>query len=175
MPATLSNRSAGHRLVSVAKLQTLIAFLGEKPQSNWWPTEFMTARGLQFLNFNFPRTSLSAALTATAVAARSLHDQRIGEGNTYHLFRLPHGLTQDIHRLVAGDGQIGLRELIPDRDTALAALAALADNDAFQATGPVRVAGLGQFLHQPTLRRMAACYHHAFSNAEQVFPYVTTP
>ena len=78
-------------------LRALVGFLGEKPQFNWWDTNFLSETGLKFLGITFPRSSLAAGINSVTAAARRVHDGRIGKKGVYHLFRLPLGIEQIIH------------------------------------------------------------------------------
>jgi hypothetical protein len=78
-------------------LRTLIGYLGEKSQYNWWDTNFLSPFGLQYLAINFPRSSFVAGMTSVSEAARRLHDSRIGKGGVYHLFRLPLAVEENLH------------------------------------------------------------------------------
>jgi len=166
-------QSAGGPLERLATLRVLVAYLGEKDQFDWWPTAFLTVTGQRFLELNFPRTLLSAGVTCVCQAAKDLHDQRIGHAGAFHLFRLPHGLEQDVHRFLATDDGRDLVGLISGREQAVAGLNALAEEEGACSEGPVRVAALGQCTHRPSLRRVAACYRDAFERGHRTFPYFT--
>ena len=88
------------RVRTLAELRILCAYLGEHAQFDWWPTAFFAPTGLKFLEYNFPRTIVSAAVHSVTHAAKQLHDQRIGTAGSYHLFRLPHDLEQDVHNVI---------------------------------------------------------------------------
>ena len=87
---------------SLARLRLLVAMLGEAAHAKWWRTEFLTAAGLRFLDRLYPRTSCAAALRATSVAARDLHDSSVGRGGVYHLFRLPGASEAPLDALARG-------------------------------------------------------------------------
>jgi hypothetical protein len=167
-----SSESLGtSRLEALASLRLLVAYLGEKDQFAWWPTSFLSATGRRFLEYNFPRTVLSAGVSSVAHAAKELHDQRIGRAGAYHLFRLPHALEQDIHALLAAESGNGFAELVSSGEQALAKLAEFAEEEDVTAQGPVRVSGLRQLTHRPSIRKAAAHYRNAFESGQQTFPY----
>lgn len=168
----LSQGTAGP-LATLVALRVLVAYLGEKDQFGWWPTSFLSATGRRFLELNFPRTLLSAGVTAASDAAKDLHDQRIGHAGAFHLFRLPHGLEQDVHRYLGAEAAGGLAGLIGGRDEAVASLGALAVEDAACSPGPLRVGTLLQLGHPASLRKLASCYRDAFAHGHQTFPYFT--
>ena len=159
------------RLEALANLRVLVAYLGEKDHFDWWPTSFLSSTGRRFLEYNFPRTVLSAGVSSVAQAAKELHDQRIGRADAFHLFRLPHALEQDVHALLATESGNGFAELVSSREQALAKLTELAEEEDVTAQGPVRVAGLRQLTHRPSIRKAAAHYRSAFEGGLQTFPY----
>ncbi|MEW8410579.1 MAG: BrxE family protein [Candidatus Thiodiazotropha sp.] len=173
MAAELSGQQKSDRLSAIVRLRVLVSYLGEKDQFDWWHTAFLSATGRRFLEFNFPRTVLSAGVGSVSEAAKEIHDERIGRSGVFHLFRLPHSLEQDVHAILTSDSKNDLMPLIKDRNSAMDALSALAEDEAKCAQGPVRVAGLGQLTHRPSIRKMAACYQHAFEQGFLSFPYFT--
>ena len=78
------------------QLRALIGFLGERNQFNWWDTQFLGKTSFGYLELNFPRTTFSSALHSVTAAAKKVHDDRIGKGFVYHLFRLPFRYEQPI-------------------------------------------------------------------------------
>jgi hypothetical protein len=169
----IAKTEADNRLQALAKLRLLVAYLGESDQYDWWRTSFLSPTGRRYLEFNFPRTVLSAGINSVSHAAKELHDRRIGRNGVFHLFRLPHGIEQDLHFLLAGDFKDELDELINGRDHALKALGELAEGEKLQSEGPTRISAIGQMTHRPSLRRLAACYLWAFESGKQTFPYFT--
>ena len=161
------------RVESIARLRVLVAYLGEKDQFTWWPTTFLSPTGRRFLAFNFPRTTLSAGVQAASHAAMHLHDERIGRQGAFHLFRLPHALEREVHTQLAGRGADAFASLLDDRDAALDALSAVAEQEMKEAVGPVRVSTVGRILYRPSIRKVAAVYHRAFTDGAPSFPYST--
>jgi len=158
---------------TLAMLRVAVAYLGEKDQFGWWPTTFLSVTGQRFLELNFPRTLLSAGVTAVTQLAKGLHDESIGQAGAFHLFRLSHGLEQEVHRLLVADSASRFVELISGREPALKFLDAVAEGEGGGGQGAVRAAGLGQLTHRPTLRKVAASYRDAFVTGYQTFPYLT--
>ena len=161
------------RLGSLATLRILVGYLGESDQCDWWRTSFLSPTGRRYLEFNFPRTVLSAGINSVSHAAKELHDRRIGRNGVFHLFRLPHAIEQDLHLLLAGDFKDELDKMIQGRDCAKKALAALAEGEKVESEGPTRISAIGQMTHRPSLRKLAACYLWAFEDGKQTFPYFT--
>ena len=83
----------------------MLAFWGERAQCNWWPTAFYEASSRLFLEPAFVKTSRLAQYHAVVEAARRLHDEHLNVGS-YHLFRLPEEIEQDLHSLkLSNDGE----------------------------------------------------------------------
>jgi hypothetical protein len=172
MPADEGSRTTlPGRLDTLAILRVVVAYLGEKDQFGWWPTAFLSTTGRRFLELNFPRTLVSAGVTSVTQLAKGLHDQRIGQAGAFHLFRLPHGLEQYLHGLLAADAGQRFVELISGRDPALQLLDAVAEGESGCGAGALRVSGFSQLTHRPTLRKVAASYRDAFLGGYQAYPY----
>src|SRR5690606_31585896 len=103
MAGSITERHMSDPLVVLAepvlRLRVLVSALGGAGHANWWRTEFLPVAGLRSLGRLYPRTRYSAAIHATAVAARALHDSSIGLGRVYHLFRLPESIEDHLHTL----------------------------------------------------------------------------
>src|SRR5690606_29001044 len=79
---------------TITELRVLIVYLGEKGQANWWGSEFFSATATAFLAPIFNRSLFLAQYQGATAAAAKVHDEAIGVGRIYHLFRLPIGLEQ---------------------------------------------------------------------------------
>jgi len=168
-----ASESAGDPVGTLARLRALVGYLGERDQCGWWPTFFLSPTGRRYLAYNFPRTTLSAAVQAATYAAMRLHDQRIGRQGAFHLFRLPYGVEKNVHARLCGPDAAALAELIEGPERALAELGAEAGEEGANGVGPLRVSKTARMLHRPSLRKVAAVYHRAFGEGVQSFPYYT--
>ena len=168
-----NGNSRTKRIEILAQLRVLVGYLGEKDQYDWWSTAFLSPTGQRYLEFNFPRTVLSAGINSVSHAAKDLHDRRIGRSGVFHLFRLPHAFEQDLHLLLASGFKEQLGGMIRNRDSAMTALAQLAEGEKVSTEGPMRISGIDQMPHRPSLRKLAACYLWAFESRKQAFPYFT--
>lgn len=156
----------------IAELRVLVGFLGEKGQANWWSSEFFSATATAFLAPIFNRSLFLAQYQGVTAAASKVHDEAIGVGRTFHLFRLPIGLEQasadalsDASFVQTLQGKLAVREI------ALARLAELGGAQEVVSPGPV---SLGQMRDDITaeLQRAACFYHLAFQTGIQTYPYV---
>ena len=152
-------------------LRVLVGFLGEKPQYGWWETNFLSDIGLKYLRIVFPRSAFSAGMTSVAEAAKRLHDNRIGRGGVYHLFRLPEFIEQKIHRRLLELDPAPLLPWVESRDRALDKLNTLADGSFGDAEGPVQLGRARDLWQLSSLKVLARSYNHAFISGKQIFPY----
>ena len=74
---------------TIAELRVLVGYLGEKGQANWWGSEFFSATATAFLAPIFNRSLFLAQYQGATAAAAKVHDEAIGVGRIFHLFRLP--------------------------------------------------------------------------------------
>lgn len=160
-------------LAQYLTLRLIIGFLGEKPQCNWWDTNFLSSTGRQFMGFNFPRTALAAGCSSVTVAAKRLHDERIGKGNVYHLFRLPSAAEEALHhRLLSADaGEFG--QYLASQQEALGRLASLSQESVVVPGGPVQIGSAKQMFTDSATVSLARHYHAGFQAGKMVFPYFT--
>ena len=162
---------------SLMRLRVLVSVLGGAAHAKWWRTEFLTAAGLRFLERLYPRTSHSAAIHATAAAARALHDSSIGRGGVYHLFRLPEPVEGHL-RALAGKGALAqavrdLESSLETREALLAQFDGLSLELVESEPGPQRIGSVRELRRgNLVVGRWAGAYLHAFRNEYRVFPYV---
>ena len=149
------------------QLRVCVAYLGEKEQSNWWPSSFLSSSGSAFLSPIFPKTAQLARVNGASSAAQMSHDEYIGTGDVYHLFRLPENIESDISQALVKESS--LLEIIASKETAQTSLFELANDDSTQGIGPLLIES--DTLDQKTISQMAAAYFQGFSSGEQVYPY----
>ncbi len=157
----------------IVELRLLIGLLGEKAQYHWWDSHFMSATSTAFLAPVFSRTLLLAQYHGVCEAAMRVHDEHIGVGTHFHLYRLPDALERAAaKKLTDGDHAQSMPAVWADGETALARLNRLAVTVAQTSEGPVVVgryadADLKALLHQ-------AAYHYlqAFHQGYRCFPYM---
>jgi hypothetical protein len=155
----------------LASLRIVVAYLGESSSPPWWPTQFLTEAGLDFFRGVFPKTSAAAAVNGTVRAAQEVHDERIGRIGVRHLFRFDGGLERDLHREILHADPEQIMALMPDWETALAALKGLVVQTVNAAPGPVQIGRFGQETAPDAVTDLAAHYYDAFTNNRLVYPY----
>ncbi|MCC6426501.1 MAG: BrxE family protein [Phycisphaerales bacterium] len=156
----------------VATLRLLVGFLGEQEQAGWWPSAFLGASSKPFLSPVFPKTTVLAQCRGVTHAAARVHDERIGVGSVFHLFRLPEDIEQSVHRLLEQQEPAQrLSSVVKDKQSALTALKSLSASKQPSGNGPVRV---GRAIDLSTLdswRVVAAHYAAGFQASSEVFPF----
>ena len=155
-------------------LRLLIGYLGEAPHFGWWQTTLLQSTSRPFLDPVFARTSKLAQYHGVREAARRLHDEHVGLGRVFHLFRLPEEVERDLHKRI--EEQVGVKSLfdsLATKETALSALAALAEGDREEAAeGPISVGKAKELLTNKAIKEIARCYRAAFERGLRSYPYV---
>jgi len=156
----------------IVLLRYLVGFLGEKSQFNWWPTSFYDTASIRFLEPVFSRTAPLAQYHGMMEAARMFHDENLSV-DSFHLFRLPEEIEQDLHELV----QTRLAELfdpnlISNQETALNTLSTVSNGTALEPVGPVLVGKIDELRSSALLNKIGAIYQGALSSNTHALPYL---
>ena len=155
----------------LVRLRLSVAVIGQRNHAGWWDCQFLDQAGLESLDYNFPKAPLAAGFTATCLAAKRLHDERIGRTGVTHLFRLEPELEMLVQRAATQDSGIMLHEMALDHEACMAELARQAGEEIDSPEGPVQV---GTLEHGSTYRgvtEMARRYHAGFRLGLRIFPY----
>ena len=161
-----------HIHTQIARLRVLVCLLGQRGSHGWWDTSFLSGSGLETLEYNFPRAPLAAGISATVLAAKTLHDDRIGRTRVNHLFRLEPELEMLVQRAAMHGKEGSLASLLVKTPPALLGdleLVAGAVIDCLE--GPVQVGGPEDAYSEDGLSRLASHYHAGFRLGLRVFPY----
>lgn len=155
---------------TIAELRMLVGFLGEQ-QPAWWPSQFFSPSASAFLSPVFTRTMPLAQYQGVTAAAARLHEEFIGIGRTFHLFRLPEIYEQSASSVLTDQTFVDqVRACITSKDAAVARLEELAIAGAAN-EGPQIVGDLDDNLSS-TLMVMAGLYLDAFRKGIKTFPYL---
>ena len=156
---------------SLLELRLIVGYLGEKDQFGWWNSSFFSRVSDGFLRPVFPKTAHLAKLTGVVGAAARLHEERIGRGRVFHIFRLPEELEFRQHEVMRTDKLARfVDKSLGSSDAAMGRLAELAATKEVR-EGPIC---LGDETVLPTFEwvsQAASIYHTAFSERNQAFPY----
>lgn len=162
--------------VLALRLRALVLALGESAWPAWWKTEFMNETGLRFLERLYPRTSFHAAVHAAGRAACEVHDRAVGRIGVYHLFRLPESLEIEIYRVPPNSDEeffVRFRSCLGRPDKLLEVLATFSSSGEATgaASGARRMGTEKDLMTSDAFGKMAAVYHHAFTEGKPAFPY----
>lgn len=159
------------RLQALLRMRTLVAFLGERAQHNWWSSMFMSAAGAPVLAHPFPRTVHLAQYHGAVEAARKTHDELIGVGQVLHLFRAPDEVEQDLHAMVLQGAPSALAPVVLTREAALAQLIEMGSPPSSPIVGPVLVGEPSELLVNDAVQKTAGIYAAAFTSGQRAYPY----
>lgn len=161
-------------LEQLATIRTAVGFLGERDRAAWWPSSFFAVGSGTFLSPIFARTQLVAQCLGVTAAASKVHDERIGVGQVYHLFRLPEDLEQGIHRIMR---QTEIAERIAQCVASDEAAKQFLRNSEYAAhagaIGPTRIANVAGLREAQTWGIVAATYADGFEKGTELYPYFT--
>ena len=105
-------------------------------------------------------------------AARRLHDEHLSAGS-YHLFRLPEEVEEDLHAIMqAGAEDEFVTQSLQSKDAALATLKRLGGMKRPSPVGPTAVGSIKTLASTETSKVIAEAYFSAFSQNTRVYPYL---
>ena len=159
-------------LEHIAALRAVVGYLGEQGQSAWWNSSFFAPSSKAFLAPVFARTVFLAQCQGVKQAAARVHDERIGVGHVYHLFRLPEELEQAIHRVLHDQETVQrIARHVADKSAAISFLHEHGESSHAVGVGPTRVADTAAIREKDAWRTAAGHYARAFEGGSQVYPY----
>ena len=157
-------------LASLLKIRLLVGYLGEQAQFGWWPTAYYEPPGHLFLEPAFPKTIQLAQYHGVIEAARRVHDDHLSVGS-FHLFRLPEEMEQDLHTLLhTGLEHSFSPRLCQDKTVAVVELRNIAGDAKTNVAGPVSIGRVEQI--NKNIQKLAATYQSAFDSGFHSFPYM---
>lgn len=160
------------QLNELVLLRAIVGFLGERERNPWWPSSFFGTGSKSFLAPVFPRTHVLAQYQGVMQAASIVHDERIGVGNVFHLFRLPEDLEYSIQGSIQ---QLSMASAIAEwtarADYALTVIDKISGGQTPKNVGPVRVGSLADLRDAAVWRQVAAHYVAGFRQGFEVYPY----
>lgn len=159
-------------LAGLLQARLAVGFLGERAQYAWWPTAFYETSSRLFLEPVFAKTSRLAQYHGVLEAARRSHDEHLSMGS-YHLFRLPEEVEQDLHTAVQSRvGEELATQVLQSKEAALEALKGLATTDSLSNMGPTAVGSIRDIDSTDTLKAVATAYLSAFTQNARTYPYL---
>ncbi|MGV0033535.1 MAG: BrxE family protein [Candidatus Azotimanducaceae bacterium WSBS_2022_MAG_OTU7] len=157
----------------IVELRLVVGFLGEKSQHNWWGSNFIGATSEAFLAPVFSRTTMLARYHGVCESAMLVHDEHIGVGANFHLYRLPGSVERAAAKEVASsDSKTLMSSVLASSEAALTKLSELSITKADKAEGPVVVGTYSDTGLKDILDQSACQYLLAFTDGYKCFPYM---
>jgi hypothetical protein len=158
----------------IVALRLAVGLLGEQEQSTWWPSGFLGRHAQAFLNPIFASKTRMAQYHGVTEAACRIHDERIGVGRVFHLYRLPETIEQRISdAFQVGSLPEDVTRCFDSAEAAESVLAGLAKEPAAAKPGPVRLGGADMINSPEGVPLLAATYRAAFHAGIKCYPYFT--
>jgi hypothetical protein len=153
----------------IVRLRMSVGLLGETANPRWWSSTFVSTASQAFLTPIFGMRTQQARYQGLVEAARLVHDDRIGIGRAFHLFRLPDHVEHCIFEITQlNSGEVAAVET---RDAADAILAELSAGEAPSREGPTMINAGEGVGGKEWVGEAAALYRSSFAKAVQCFPY----
>jgi len=157
----------------IVELRLLVGFLGEKSQCNWWGSNFIGTSSEAFLAPVFSRTTMLARYHGVCESAMLVHDEHIGVGANYHLYRMPDSAERAAAKaLTDTDFQQQLSEILMNSEVAKTRLGELSITDINRVEGPVVLGSYADTDLKQMLSQCASYYLRAFQDGYKCFPYM---
>lgn len=154
------------------EMRFAVGLLGERSQHGWWPTAFFEQASTRFLEPVFPKTAVFATYHGVVEAAKRVHDERLSVGS-FHLFRLPEEIEQDLYRVLGQELSSG--ESLATALNSESAIDALRNQAGAQEgaapEGPILIGSLDDLRKADSVRAIATAYLQSFERGTQAFPY----
>lgn len=155
------------------RLRVVIGYLGEKSQNGWWQSDFFSATANSFLAPVFPRTRFLTQVEGAGAAACVQHDERIGVGRVFHLFRLPEGFEQAFHQRLQEQEVIDeLSALVETSESAVSFLESEFGKSQKKDLGPVNVGDIQDVADEKVVSVISQHYLAGFRSESPVFPFL---
>jgi len=160
------------QLDHLATLRAVVGYLGEQEQHAWWQSSFFAPGSQAFLAPLFGRTQVLAQINGVTCAASVIHDEHIGVGNVYHLFRLPENIEQGIHHALHNPKLCEqIATLVASKESAIEYLRQEAGSLTGKGVGPIHI-GDTHALRDPGHWSIAAAHYvHGFDHEVEIYPY----
>ena len=160
-------------ITRLLKLRVLVGYLGEKSQFGWWQSDFFGPASDAFLEPIFPRTRFLSQVEGSSAAARLQHDDRIGKGDVYHLFRLPEDVEQSFHQQLQDAEFISkFASALTSKEDALGSLEEEVGAPESRSAGPLLAGSVTDLKKKSVQAEIGRAYLAAFGSDQLSFPYM---
>ncbi len=162
-------RSINQMHEEIVRLRMSVALLGESDTAPWWSSSFASSASEAFMLPIFGLRTPHARYQGLVEAARLVHDDRIGVGRVYHLFRLPDH--EERRAFEIAQTNMAVLGAVDSPSAALALLADLASGKVQSKEGPTLITSKAAIGSQDWIGEVASLYRLAFAKSVQCFPY----
>lgn len=158
---------------NICETRMLVGYLGEKQQATWWGSSFLSSSSKAFLAPIYPNSIAMAQYSGVCQAASIVHDEHIGVGRHYHLYRLPDSLERSLLKCVQ-DNKFSecLAQFLSSQETAINRLKELGADHADKEEGPVAVGDYSDEKLDMLIKKARAHYLAAIQQEYKTFPYM---
>lgn len=157
----------------ICETRILIGFLGEKQQTSWWGSSFLASSSKVFLGPIYPNSIDVAQYSGVCQAASIVHDEHIGIGKHYHLYRLPDAVERGLFKYIQAHQLLdNISCFLTNRDTAIKRLKELGDTAVEKSEGPVPVGQYADDKLDSLIQISRSHYIKAFEREYRTFPYM---
>ena len=158
---------------SICETRILVGFLGEKQQASWWGSSFLSSSSKAFLGPIYPNSIGVAQYSSVCQAASIIHDEHIGIGKHYHLYRLPDAIEHAIFKCMqTHEVMNNISDFLKNSETALERLKELGEDTVKKSDGPVAVGQYADNKLDALIQISRSHYITAFDADYKTFPYM---
>ena len=157
-------------LNKIIEIRTAVGLLGEKASDVWWKSKWFDSNANTFLSPIFGKKVHLAIYQGILEAARKVHDEKIGLGKVYHLFRLPEELELRLHSLIIEENCPIIKNMM-DEVVAMETLSKFSRNEVEKQIGPLWIGSPGELKNSRWLNKASSYYKKSFKDSFKTFPY----
>lgn len=162
-----------YKIKDICNLRLIIGYLGEKDQKSWWNSTFFSKSSKAFLSPTYPKSFLLAQYNGVCKAACLVHDEHIGIGAHYHLYRLPDSIEKSLPNLLKdADFSNSINQILSTKENAIQFLENLYQFKVKKSEGPTSVGDYSDEKLGDLLNTIGSHYLHAMKTDYKSFPYL---
>ncbi|MEY2983579.1 MAG: hypothetical protein RLZZ568_196 [Cyanobacteriota bacterium] len=160
-------------LIKIVETRFLVGFLGEKKQEAWWDSTFLSSSSKAFLAPIYPNSYTFAQYSGVCRAASNVHDNYIGIGRHYHLYRLSDSIEQMIEKYIkSADLSTIVYQFLSSREIAMDRLEELGTESIEIVEGPFSIGNYSNQKLESLLNVSRSHYINAIRSGYKTFPYM---
>lgn len=158
---------------NICETRMLIGFLGEKHQAFWWGSSFLSSSSKAFLSPIYPNSFAVAQYNGVCKAASIVHDEHIGIGKHFHLYRLPDSVERSLMKCIQDkDFSENITKYFTTKEMAINRLKELGIEAITKAEGPIVIGDYSDNSLDALIRISRSHYVDAFISGYKAFPYM---